>query len=69
MEKVKKSSLINRAQVKKYIKARIQSDRPGWDCTNVSAEALDQIDAFLRTSIQKAVHGHPTIGKTFKAFF
>lgn len=65
---VKKPSLINRSQVKKYIKAQVEANRKGWNCTIVSAAALDQIDAFIRMKIKESVHRHPSVGKTFKDF-
>ena len=63
-----KESLINRKGVKKYIKAQVEAHRQGWDCTNVSAGALDQIEAFVRMKVRESVQRHPTRGKTFKEF-
>jgi len=62
------SSLINRAAVKKYILKRCESHRTGWDCSRVSKQALDEIDAFIRMKLIDSVHIHPSIGKTFMHF-
>lgn len=60
------SSLINRKRTKQYILERVKTARPGWECTQVSKQALDEIEAHMRTMINKMIHQHPSIGKTFK---
>ena len=65
----KTNSIINRAALKKYILAIAESDRPGWDCTQVSGQALDQIEAFLRAKVKDSIHRQPSVGKTYKNFY
>ena len=65
----KKSSLINRAEMKKYILAQAEVVRPGWKFTQVSKDALDQIEAFVRNKVRESVGRAPSIGKTYKSFY
>jgi len=58
-------NLINSKEVKAYILQLAKDKRRGWDCTRVSAKALNVINAKLMVMIQKAVMSHPTRGKTF----
>ena len=62
------AGLLNKKAVKNYILKRVQSDRPGWKCTQVSRKAIDDIEAFLSNRIFRAVQQHPTKGKTFIYF-
>ena len=62
------SSLLNRKATKDYILKRCETDSPGWDCSRVSKQSLEEIEAFVRMKIRQSVHSHPTIGKTFKHF-
>lgn len=61
-------SLLNKAEVKRMILARVESDRPGWECTRVSSKAINELEARVVGIIIRAIHGHPTIGKTFTGF-
>ncbi len=65
----KRDSVINRAAMKKYILATAEAIRPGWDCKQVSAAALDKIEAFVRIKVRASVRMQPTKGKTFKSFY
>lgn len=58
--------IINKARTKKFILAKCESMRPYWNCTRVSAEALEVIDARVRSMIISMVEGHPTLGQTFR---
>lgn len=58
-------NLINSKEVKAYILRYARDTRKGWDCRRVSAKALNVLNAKLMVMIQKAVHSHPTKGKTF----
>ena len=58
--------LTNKAAVKKYILTRTAELRPHWDCTRVSQQALDEIEARLQNMITRMVESHPTKGKTFQ---
>lgn len=58
-------NLINSKEVKAYILRYARDNRKGWDCTRVSAKALNIINAKLMVIIQNAVKAHPTKGKTF----
>ena len=62
------AKVINRRAVKEYILQTCEAKRQGWECTRVSKQALDEIEAFLMMKIQESVHRHPSIGKTFMHF-
>ena len=64
-----KEMITNRAALKRYILGQVKIIRPGWDCTRVSAQALDQIEAFLRAKVKASLHSQPSIGKTYKDFY
>ncbi len=61
------SKLINRSQIKVFIKAKLAVLRPGMEdqLTRVSKKALDNYEARLRLMIESDIMTHPTIGKTF----
>ena len=60
------ASLLNKAQVRKFIIERARELRPDWGCTRVSAEALADIEAGLRLRLLGTIKSHPTLGKTFR---
>ena len=60
------SSLINKKHVKMFILEKIASMRPGWKATRVSKEAMDALEAKLKSIIVAQVSAHPTKGITFK---
>lgn len=64
--RVRTTSLINRSEVRRFILARFEKDRPHVGITRVSREALDQIEYWLRNKLRDEVHRHPSLGKTFK---
>lgn len=57
--------LINKSAVRDFILGQTKVMRPGWKCTRISAQALDEIDAMLRFRLAKMVHMHPSRGVTF----
>lgn len=60
--------IINRKATKQLILQKAKRLRPGWDCEQVSEQALDQIEAFMINKIQESIKRHPTIGKRFMNF-
>ena len=64
--RMKTSSLINRAEIRRFILAHFESHRPAVGINRVSAEALDKIEFWLRNKLKDEVHRHPSVGKTFK---
>jgi len=60
------SDLLNRTRVREFILDTTKRVRPGWTCTRVSEQALDQINARLRALVIQMIESHPTLGKTFK---
>jgi len=67
-KQAKKTSIINRAELKRYILSMTEALRPGWNCKRVSATVLDDIEGFMMSRIREAIRRHPTVGKTFKDF-
>lgn len=65
-EKSKFPSLTNKRAVRDYILNRVRTSRPGWTCTRVSPQLLNQIDYKLKRLLDAAVHSHPSLGKTFR---
>ena len=64
----KKESITNRAALKRFILSQVKVVRPGWDCKRVSADALDQIEGFLRFKVRESLRSQPCIGKTYMEF-
>jgi hypothetical protein len=64
--RTRKHSLINRAEVRRLVLALFEKHRPAVGITRVSGQALDQMDAWLRSRIQAEIHRHPSVGRTFK---
>ncbi len=62
------ASILNRKAVKSLILQICEDQRTGWDCTRVSKQAIDEVEAFLRNRIKESVHKHPSTGKTFLHF-
>ena len=62
-------SITNRAAMKRFILAQVVVVRPGWECKRVSAKALDEIEAFVRTKVRDSLRRQPTVGKTYKQFY
>ena len=60
-----KNKLLTRNHVKKYILENVKTARPGWDCTRVSDPAVDKLEMLFKKMLDRAIHQHPTKGKTF----
>ena len=61
-----KNALLNHTAVRRYILKMAKDHRPGWNCTQVSGEALMDIELKVRGILERAVHQHPSRGKTFR---
>ncbi len=61
------SHLVNRSQVKVFIKAKLATLRPGMEeqLTRISKQALDNYEARLRIMIEDDIMTHRSCGKTF----
>lgn len=66
---VKHNTLLNRAELKRYILEQAKVVRPGWEVTRVSKKAMDEIEAFIKIKIKVSLRMQPTKGKTFKSFY
>jgi len=62
----KNNCLINRSHCKAYILEQAKLLRPGWSCTRVSGQVLDDLHHKIMLSIRGSLKRHPTIGKTFR---
>jgi len=62
------TSILNRKAVKEHILKVCEQRRKGWECTRVSKQAIDEIEAFIRYKINASIHRHPSVGKTFMHF-
>lgn len=58
------TGLINRTQVKKYIKEQFNARR-AHQISRVSDEAVDAVEAGTRHLIDRMISIHPSMGKTF----
>ena len=61
-----KKSIFNRRELKDLILKRIEALRPGWKCTGVSKESMDEIEGFIRYRIDQGIRKHPSGGKRFR---
>lgn len=61
-------SYLNKKVTRQRILDKIKVSRPGWNCTRVSEAVLLQLDARIDGIIDRAVHMHPSTGKTFREF-
>jgi len=59
-------SLINKKEVRNYILDRVKSHRPGWGADRVAASVFDDLNRILQERINRALHSHPSVGKTVK---
>jgi len=57
---------INRAQCRKFALIWAKENRRGWDPNRVSKQFLDDLDAKVRLTIQKAIKRHRSVGTTIK---
>ena len=62
-------SILNKKATKKFILEKTDSLRKGWNCTGVSEQALDELEAFIRSKVIESVKRHPTKGKRYKHFY
>ena len=60
------TSLINKSACRNFAIRWGQENRRGWKPTRCSGQFLDDLEAKLRLTIQKAVSNHPTIGTTIR---
>lgn len=58
--------LLNKKEVRRRILAKVKRNRLGWECTRVSESVILQLEARLDGILDRAVHSHPSTGKTFK---
>ena len=56
---------LNRKVTRQRILDKIKATRPEWEVTRVSEAVLIQLDARIDGWINRAVHSHPSTGKTF----
>jgi hypothetical protein len=59
-------SLLNQSAVHDYILQQIKEKRPGWDCTQVAGNVYKIFEDKLKIIMDKAIHSHPSLGKTFR---
>ncbi len=59
------TSLLNKKAVRGYILGRIEKTRPHLKFNRVSGQAIEDVEAKLKLMINRAVHSHPSTGKTF----
>ena len=64
--KIRRSRLLNRTEVRRFILDTLQRMRPHLGITRVSGEALDKLEFWLREKIRNEIHTHPSVGKTFQ---
>ncbi len=62
------TSILNRKAIRNYIIKTCEAKRRGWQCTRVSKQAIDEIEAYLKNKIRESLHRHPSVGKTFMHF-
>jgi hypothetical protein len=60
-------SLLNRKAVRRYALMRAAEMRKGWSPTRVRKEFLDDIETLMKLKIiDKAIHSHPSVGKSLR---
>ena len=59
---------LNKKVTRQRILEKIQATRPHWKVTRVSDAVLKKLDARIDAMLDRAVHSHPSTGKTFKDF-
>ncbi len=59
---------INKKVTRQRILSKVKANRPGWNCTRVSDAVLKKLDARIDAMLDRAVHAHPSTGKTFRDF-
>lgn len=64
-----KNDVLNRKHCKTYILEQAKLLRPGWPCSRVSGQVLDDLNHRIKMIIRGSLKHHPTVGKTFKQIF
>ena len=64
--RLRRASLLNRSEIRKFIIDTFQRTRPHLGITRVSGEAIDKLEFWLREKIRSEIHSHPSVGKTFR---
>ncbi len=59
---------INKKETRARILGKIKATRPHWEVTRVSESVLKKLDARIDTMLDRAVHAHPSTGRTFRDF-
>lgn len=58
--------LLNRKAARRYALMRASEMRKGWQPTRVRKEFLDDIETQMKLKIDKAIHSHPSVGKSLR---
>jgi hypothetical protein len=58
--------LLNKKHTRDFILKKAKTIRPGWDPTQVSPAFLQKLELKLMGTIERALHSHPSVGKTIK---
>ena len=64
--RIRRVSLLNRAEVRRFVLDVFHRTRPHLRITRVSGETFDTLAAWLREKIRNQVHCHPSVGRTAK---
>ena len=56
------ASLLNKAQTRTFILEMVKKKRPGWKCTRVASEALEDLEAFLPSVLREIAREQPEAG-------
>ena len=64
--RIRRVSLLNRAEVRRFVLDLFHTTRPPLRIARVSAETFDTLEAWLKEKIRNQVHCHPSVGKTAK---
>jgi hypothetical protein len=60
------SDLLNKKATKKFILHMCEAHRSGHEFNRVSAEAISELNLWLKAEIIRRVKGLPSLGKTVK---
>jgi hypothetical protein len=66
-KRVRKTSLINRAAIKKFALEHASRSRAAAKFTRVSEGFIDDMEYYLARRIRAKIHEHPSVGCTLKA--
>jgi histone H3/H4 len=59
-------SLINKAELKRFLLDRAKTMRPGHEFSRVSEEALEYLESQVRNAAVELIRRHPSKGVTIK---